>query len=57
MKRIDLDPNEFEIEKLLREDTVGRNVDVERFLRLLQSIEGAYSYFSTHPGAKERRFS
>lgn len=31
MKRIDLDPNEFEIEKLLREDTVGRNVDVERF--------------------------
>ena len=26
MKRIDLDPNEFEIEKLLREDTVGRNV-------------------------------
>lgn len=57
MKRIDLDPNEFEIEKLLREDTVGRNVDVERFLRLLQSIEGAYSYFSTHPRAKERRFS
>lgn len=45
MRRIDQDPSDELILETLRNDSVGRNSDVARFINLIQSIKGSYSIF------------
>lgn len=56
MKRIDKDPSGELILETLRNDSVGRNSDVVRFVNLVQSIEGSYSIFLDAPWGEGKTF-
>ena len=56
MRRIDQDPSDELILETLRNDSVGRNSDVARFINLIQSIEGSYSIFLDAPWGEGKTF-
>lgn len=56
MRRIDQEPSDELIIQTLRNDLVGRNPDVARFVNLVQSVEGPYSIFLDAPWGEGKTF-
>lgn len=45
MKKIDTEPNQKTLIKLLRDDPLGRNADLAEFAGILKTVEGEFSLF------------
>ena len=45
IKRIDMEPTDEILIKLMKYDPIDRNEDLKAFISMLDSVEGGYSFF------------